>query len=205
MKALSSAAKEIGQVTSMIKRIAEQTNLLALNATIEAASAGDAGKGFAVVANEIKELARQSAQAAEDIARRIEGVQLNTEEAAKANDAITDIINKINKSSLQISKSVHQQTTAAAEVSANIQQAKIGVNNIASAMTEIARGSNDVSRSAIETAKGVNEVSANVQAVSQSVNDSSIGIQVVNASANELAKMAAQIQEMAGRFKIKAD
>jgi len=204
MNALGGAAKEIGQVTGLIKRIAEQTNLLALNATIEAASAGDAGKGFAVVANEIKELANQSAIAAEDIARRIEGVQSSSDEAAKAIASVTDIINKINTSSLEITKTVQQQSAAATEISGNVQQAKTGVNHIASTMTEIARGANDVSHSAAETAKGVNEVSANIQAVSQSVRDSSIGSQQVNASAGELAQLATHIQEMVGRFKVEA-
>ena len=102
MNVLGKAAKDIGEVTALIKRIAEQTNLLALNATIEAASAGDAGKGFAVVANEIKELASQSAQAAEDIARRIEGAQSNTEEAVRVISGISDVIDSINESSAVI-------------------------------------------------------------------------------------------------------
>src|SRR5206468_658358 len=74
---------EITKVTEVIKSIALQTNLLALNATIEATSAGEAGKGFAVVASEVKELASQSAQSAEDIARKIESVQNSTREAVK--------------------------------------------------------------------------------------------------------------------------
>jgi methyl-accepting chemotaxis protein len=166
MSDLGSAVKEIGEVTRLIKRIAEQTNLLAINAAIEAATAGDAGRGFAVVANEIKELANQSGQAAENIARRIEGVQANTEDAVKAIADISDIINKINESSMVITKSVEQQTIAASEISGNVQQANIGAGNIATSMAEIARGSNDVARSAAEAAKGVNEVSENIHGVS---------------------------------------
>jgi methyl-accepting chemotaxis protein len=166
MSDLGSAVKEIGEVTAMIKKIAEQTNLLAINAAIEAATAGDAGRGFAVVANEIKELANQSGQAAENIARRIEGVQANTEDAVKAIADISDIINKINESSMVITKSVEQQTIAASEISGNVQQANIGAGNIATSMAEIARGSNDVARSAAEAAKGVNEVSENIHGVS---------------------------------------
>ena len=75
---LGTAAGEIGKVIEVIQDIAEQTNLLALNATIEAARAGDAGKGFAVVATEVKELARQTAAATEDIRRRIGGIQTST-------------------------------------------------------------------------------------------------------------------------------
>jgi methyl-accepting chemotaxis protein len=202
MNVLGEAAKEIGEVTGLIKRIAEQTNLLALNATIEAASAGDAGKGFAVVANEIKQLANQSAQAAEDIAKRIEGVQANTEEAVKVIGSISDIINKVNESSIVITKSVEQQTITANEISANVQQANAGVNNIASSVAEIANGANDVAKSAVEAAKGVNEVSSNIQGVSKAADESNTGVQQVSTSAGALAKMAAQIQQMIGKFKL---
>ncbi len=202
MDVLGQGAREIGKVTDLIKRIAEQTNLLALNATIEAASAGDAGKGFAVVANEIKELASQSAQAAEDIAKRIEGVQDNTEEAVKSIGGIADVINKINESSTVITKSVEQQTITATEISGNVQQANTGARNIASSIAEVARGANDVSRSAAEAAKGINEVSENIQGVSKAAGDSNSGAQQVNSSASELAKMSAQIQEIVGQFTV---
>lgn len=202
MDILGQGAKEIGQVTDLIKRIAEQTNLLALNATIEAASAGDAGKGFAVVANEIKELASQSAHAAEDITKRIKGVQDNTQEAVRSIGGIADVINKINESSMVITKSVEQQTIAATEISSSVQQANTGASNIASSIAEIARGANDVSRSAAEAAKGINEVSENIQGVSKAVSDSNAGAQQVNSSASELAMMAAQILEMVGQFTV---
>ena len=202
MDVLGQGAREIGQVTDLIKRIAEQTNLLALNATIEAASAGDAGKGFTVVANEIKELASQSAQAAEDIAKRIEGVQDNTEEAVKSIGGIADVINEINESSTVITKSVEQQTITTTEISGSVQQANTGASNIASSIAEVARGANDVSRSSAEAAKGINEVSENIQGVSKAASDSNAGAQQVNTSANELAKMSAHILEMVGHFTV---
>jgi len=204
MNVLGRGAKEIGQVTDLIKRIAQQTKLLALNATIEAASAGDAGKGFAVVANEIKALASQSAQAAEDIAKKIEGVQENTEEAVKSIDGISDIINKMNVSSGMIMKAVDQQTVTATEISGNVRQANTGASNIASSIAEVAKGADDVSESAAEAATGINEVSENIRSVSKAAGDSNAGAQLVNSSANELAKMAAQIQEIVGRFTVDA-
>ncbi|MDR2554591.1 MAG: methyl-accepting chemotaxis protein, partial [Fibromonadaceae bacterium] len=112
MNKLGAAAKEVGQVTSVIKNIADKTNLLALNATIEAASAGEAGKGFAVVAGEIKELANQSAKSADDIARRIEGIQLSTNEAVTAINNVSGIIVKVNESVEAISSHAAQQTKA---------------------------------------------------------------------------------------------
>jgi methyl-accepting chemotaxis protein len=204
MHILGKVAKEIGEVTDVIKRIAGQTNLLALNATIEAASAGEAGKGFAVVANEIKELANQSARAAEDIARRIDGVQVNTAEAVDVIDSISDIIEKINESSIIITKSVEQQTISANEISGNVQQANTGTNNIASAIAEIANGANDMAKSAAEAAKGVNEVSSNIQGVSEAAKYSSAGAQQVDVSAAELTKIAVEIQKMVGKFKVRS-
>ncbi len=203
MNLLGSAAGEIGQVTTLIKRIAEQTNLLALNATIEAASAGDAGKGFAVVANEIKELARQSAGAAEDIGKRIEGIQANTDEAVRAITEVSGAIKNLNDSSRVISRSVAQQTVTANEISGNVQQANTGVNNIASAISEIAKGTEEVAKNAGEAAKGVNDVSLNIQGVSKAAADSNADARLINASADKLTAVAGLLRDMAGKFKVK--
>jgi len=202
MTVLGKAAQDIGEVTALIKRIAEQTNLLALNATIEAASAGDAGKGFAVVANEIKELANQSAQAAEDIAKRIEGAQTNTEEAVKVIAEISDVINNINESSMVITNSVEQQKVTANEVSGNVQQTSSGINDIASSIAEVAKGANDMARGASEAAKGIIEVSSNIQEVSRAAGDSNTGAQQVSNSAGELAKVANVLQNLVNRFRV---
>ena len=203
MSLLGAAAGEIGQVTTVIKRIAEQTNLLALNATIEAASAGDAGKGFAVVANEIKELARQSAGAAEDIGKRIEGVQSNTEEAVRVISEVSATVANLNDASMDITKSVEQQTETANEISGNVQQANTGVNNIASAIAEIAKGTEEVAKNAGEAAKGVNDVSMNIQGVSKAASDSNADARQVQASAEKLAGVAGLLRDMVGKFKIK--
>ena len=204
MNILGKAAKDIGEVTELIKRIAEQTNLLALNATIEAASAGDAGKGFAVVASEIKDLATKSAHAAEDIANRIEGTQTNAEEAVKVIDGISDIISKFNESSMIITDSVEQQKTSTNEISANMLQTSTGINNIASSIAEIVNGANDMARNSAEAAKGVTEVSSNIQGVGKAASESNSSARQVNTSAGELAKMAEQIQGMIGRFKVES-
>ena len=202
MEMLGKAAKEIGEVTNLIKRIADQTNLLALNATIEAASAGEAGKGFAVVANEIKELANQSGQAANEIANRVKGVQRNTGSAVEAIGGITDIIQRMNESSALISGSVEEQTSTSIEISDSVQQATAGVGNIATSIAELARGANDVSKSASEAARGVNEISSNIQGLSLAARESNSGASQVNSTAAELARMAAQLRDLAARFKI---
>src|SRR6185436_9825997 len=89
---LGDSSVEIGNVIKVITTIAKQTNLLALNATIEAARAGEAGKGFAVVANEVKELAKQTAEATEDIAQRIGAIQNDAQAAVSAIGEVSTII-----------------------------------------------------------------------------------------------------------------
>ena len=202
MAALGTAAEEIGKVTEVIKRIAEQTNLLALNATIEAASAGDAGKGFAVVANEIKELANQSASAAQDIASRIEGVQANTEQSVTVIADVSRIIDSMTKSIQVISESVSQQSNVAQEIAGNVGQAAAGANNIASSISEVAKGANDVSRNTGEAARGATHVSSNIQGVSKAANEASTSAQQVNSSSSEIAKVAGELNKMVARFKV---
>lgn len=202
MALLGTAAKEIGSVTEVIKRIAEKTNLLALNATIEAASAGEAGKGFAVVAGEIKELANQSARAADDIARRIEGVQENTSSAVKVIDEVSGVIRRIETAIGSISQSVSQQTRAAGEISSNVSQANLGARQIASSIVEVAKGSAEVSRNSGEAAKGAHEVARSISEVRSAAGDSLRGAQQVAVSAKELASMAGDLQGTVKRFKL---
>ncbi len=202
MDNLGDAAKEIGKVTEVIKRIAEQTNLLALNATIEAASAGEAGKGFAVVANEIKELANQSAQAAGDIASRIEGVQGNSLAAVKVIGEIAEIIGKVNGSIRVISHSVEQQNKASNDISANVVQASAGAKSIAGSIAEVAKGATDMSRNSGEAARGAQDVASNIAGVSQASTDSRKGAEQVSTSARELASMSAALKEIVDGFKV---
>src|SRR6185503_13283257 len=100
------SSNEIGKVIKVITSIAEQTNLLALNATIEAARAGEAGKGFAVVANEVKELAKETAKATEEIGQKIDAIQHDTRGAIDAIKQISQVINQINDISNTIASAV---------------------------------------------------------------------------------------------------
>jgi methyl-accepting chemotaxis protein len=127
---LGDSSLEIGNVVKVITSIAEQTNLLALNATIEAARAGDAGKGFAVVANEVKELARETASATEDISRRVEMIQSDTADAVSAIGEISYIISRINDFQLSIATAVEEQTANSAEMNRNVREASTGVAQI---------------------------------------------------------------------------
>jgi len=202
MSSLGIAANEIGEVTYVIKRIAEQTNLLALNATIEAASAGDAGKGFAVVANEIKELANQSAKAAEDIAKKIQGVQVNTSEAIKVIIKVSEIITMINKSEEIINKSVNEQSEAMENITINIEKTNKGIKNIAKSVQELTVGAIELSKNAGEAANGANDVAENILNVSISVSKNSGNAKEVTTSANQLAVISKNLMKVVSIFNI---
>jgi methyl-accepting chemotaxis protein len=135
---LGVSSSEIGDVVKVITTIAEQTNLLALNATIEAARAGDAGKGFAVVASEVKDLARETARATEDIARRVEAIQIDTTSAVEAIGEISAIIASINDYQMTIASAVEEQTATTAEMSRGVAEAATGSGEIATNITVVA-------------------------------------------------------------------
>ena len=202
MSKLGAAALEIGHVTNVIKKIADKTNLLALNATIEAASAGEAGKGFSVVAGEIKELANQSAESADDIARRIDGIQSGTNNAVNVINDVSDIIVKINKSVEAIAGHVEQQTKTANEIANNVSQANTGSKKVAGAVGEVAKGANNVSRNAGEAAKGATYVSQNIANVSSVAKQSAQGATQVNQSAKDLSKIAGDLKDTVSKFKV---
>jgi methyl-accepting chemotaxis protein len=158
---LGAAAEEIGKVIDVIQDIADQTNLLALNATIEAARAGEAGKGFAVVATEVKELAKQSAQATDSIRLKIQGIQQSTAETVKAIGEIGTAIGSVNEVARSIAAAVDQQSAATREIAQNVSQTHVaattvsqGVSESASACQEIARSITGVDQAARRTASG---------------------------------------------------
>jgi len=197
---LGKSATDIGEVTALIKRIAEQTNLLALNATIEAASAGEAGKGFAVVANEIKELANQSAQAAEDIARRIEGVQTNSQGAVKVIGDVSGVIERINEMSKVITNSVEEQKITANEISGSIMQTSRGINHIAAAIAGIVKGVNEMARNAAEGARGAKEIAASMQGVSGALKEANTRAHQVDDASRDLAKVTDHLNRSVATF-----
>jgi methyl-accepting chemotaxis protein len=171
---LGDSSTEIGQVIKVITSIAQQTNLLALNATIEAARAGEAGKGFAVVANEVKELAKETAKATEDISRKIEAIQGDTKAAVEAIGTISEVINQINGFS----------------------------NTIATAVEEQNATTNEMSRNVSEAARGSGEITSNIGGVAQAAESTSRGAGDTQKAAQQLVETSAQLKRLVDRFKI---
>jgi len=171
---LGESSQEIGQVIKVITSIAQQTNLLALNATIEAARAGDAGKGFAVVANEVKELAKETAKATEDISRKVEKIQGETHEAVSAIERISTIISEINDTQGTIASAVEEQTATTNEMARNVSDASRGTSEIAESVMYVTNAAEETSSGASDTEK----------------------------AAACLAQMAAELQHLVSQFKI---
>ncbi len=188
MERLGGSSKEIGKVIDVINDIADQTNLLALNATIEAASAGDAGKGFAVVANEVKELAKQTAQATDQIILQVEEMQENTRNSINAIEEISTIIEEINTISHTIVSAVEEQSAT--------------VNEIAKSVGGASQAATEISRNVSESAKGLSEVTENIQGVNKAAGDTSRGVTDIRASSGELAKLSAGLKVLVDQFKV---
>jgi methyl-accepting chemotaxis protein len=188
MDSLGTAAKEIGKVTETISAISSQTNLLALNATIEAARAGAAGKGFAVVANEIKELARQTATATEDIKARIEGIQSSAGNAVNDIGSVTEVIRQVNEIVSGIAAAIEEQSAVTKDIATNVAQASRGVE--------------DANRNVAEASKAVNSMAQDIAEVNQAAGDMSNSSSQILVSAEDLAKLSEQLRSIVQRFKI---
>jgi methyl-accepting chemotaxis protein len=186
MEALGGSAKEVGKVVDIIHTIADQTNLLALNATIEAASAGEAGRGFAVVANEVKELARKTTNATEEIAQRITEIQSDTAKAVAQISDITEVIGNINTISQTIVSAVEQQTTTVGEISSSV--------------TETASVASTIAQNVAASAAGIAEVASSIEGMHLAAADTSDGVQSIKMRTNQLADLAGQSESIVRQF-----
>ncbi|MBK7974461.1 MAG: methyl-accepting chemotaxis protein [Deltaproteobacteria bacterium] len=171
---LNHSSQEIGEILKVITEIAEQTNLLALNATIEAARAGDAGKGFAVVANEVKELAKGTARATEDVGHKIEQIRMDTQGAVDSIGQITGVVKRITDINGTIASAVEEQAATTAEIGRNV----------------------------AEAAKGSGDIASNITGVASAAQSTSSGAQHTQQASGELARMAAELNGVVSRFRI---
>ncbi len=157
---LGASSVEIGEVVEVISSIAEQTNLLALNATIEAARAGEAGKGFAVVANEVKELAKQTSTATEDISAKIAQIQGDSETAVSAIGGITEVIDRIAELQITIASAVEEQSATTSEVVRSMAEASQSTTSIADAIGNVAEATRKTSDTSVRVASASTELGA---------------------------------------------
>ncbi len=199
---LNSLAKQIGKIVDVINDIAEQTNMLALNAAIEAAGAGDAGKGFAVVANEVKELAKQTGEATEEIRKQIDDMQEGMSNAVDVVGNITEVINEVNIITNTIASAVTEQYATTGEISGIIVSTAENMNKINNEISEIAENAKDSARNAAEASKGVNEIAYATSELSTAANEvsgnteqASVRIKEVAITSEEVAKATNEITE----------
>ncbi len=185
---LGNAAQEVGKVTEAITEISEQTNLLALNATIEAARAGEAGKGFAVVANEIKGLAKEVAEATNEIKDKIGKIQEVSKGAVADITDITEVIGNVSEMVSIVSITVEEQASATQEIADNVSQASLGIQEV----------NENVAQASSVTGEVASDISE-VGAVAQELN---VNSHKVSSNAGELTSLAGNLSEIVSRFKI---
>ncbi len=185
---LGGAAQEVGKVTESITEISEQTNLLALNATIEAARAGEAGKGFAVVANEIKELAKQTAEATNEIKGKISKIQKASKGAVDDITEITGVIGEVSEMVSVVSVTVDEQASATQEIADNVSQASIGIQ--------------EVNENVAQASSVTGEVASDIAEVGQAARELYSSSIQVSENANELKALSGKLSVVVGKFKV---
>lgn len=172
VRRLGGSSAEVGEVVKTINGIAEQTNLLALNAAIEAARAGDAGRGFAVVASEVKDLAKDTSEATEDIAKRMDVIQSDTAEVVNAIGQIAEIINEINDLQSSIATAVEEQSVT----------------------------TNEIGRIASETAEGSSNSVTHIKSVVEAASNSRHGVDATRGAVARLGELATQLSGLVAQF-----
>ncbi|MBF0621993.1 MAG: Tar ligand binding domain-containing protein [Magnetococcales bacterium] len=173
MERLSLSGQEIGKVVAVINTIAEQTNMLALNASIEAAGAGEAGKGFAVVANEVKDLARQTADATQMISTKVDEIRSISDEVSEAAGQVTETIARINASNQEILYAIDAQSE--------------NIKTISDAMIEVSAGSQVLTDQVRQSSAGVSEVHGTIRQIAIQISDVSQSVDLSGSNMDTIA------------------
>ncbi|MGD9950172.1 MAG: methyl-accepting chemotaxis protein [Desulfobulbus sp.] len=187
MNELGVVASAIGKVTETITDISEQTNLLALNATIEAARAGESGKGFAVVANEIKELAKQTAQATQHIKNQISDMQSTTQLTVSEIEGISAIIHQVSELVNTITQAVEEQSAATGE--------------IANSIDTVSKGLGDINESVGQSSNVAEGIASDINKVSGAAEEITSSSDQMRQQAQQLQKMAVELNTIVNRFR----
>jgi methyl-accepting chemotaxis protein len=195
IKGLGERSTEIGQITQVITGISSQTNLLALNAAIEAARAGEQGKGFAVVADEVRKLAEQSAQSAQQITKLIDDIQQETDKAIGSMDVVAD----------EVSQGLHVVQTAGLSFE-QIRQSINGVNEqiegVSVVIRQMTQSAQNVASAIEHMAEIVEQSSAGSSHISAATQEQMASMEEIASSASALNEMAGEMQNLLGKFRV---
>ncbi|MEH7107706.1 methyl-accepting chemotaxis protein [Bacillus sp. JJ1764] len=187
-------SEKIGTITEVIAGITEQTNLLALNASIEAARAGEHGKGFAVVANEVRKLAEQSKESAEQITVLINQVQADT----------SKVVDSMNKGSVDVedgAKAIQEAGNIFATIVTEIEAVNHQIQEVSAASKQLSISTDEISSSSQELLQIAQNSLQNSSRVANSSKESQISMEEITISAESLSKLALELQKMTSNFK----
>jgi methyl-accepting chemotaxis protein len=167
---LSEHSKSIESILSLIREIAGQTNLLALNATIEAARAGDAGRGFAVVAQEVKSLANQTAQATDEIAKKISAIQNATRASVESNASIRQTVQEVQVSAQRIRQAMEDQAQTVTMITASVDETALAADLMSNTISAIRSDTENVVSEISALESGFSHVTENISSLRDNAN-----------------------------------
>ncbi|MDO3677382.1 methyl-accepting chemotaxis protein [Paenibacillus ehimensis] len=195
LAALNELSQKIGNIVEVIADISNQTQLLSLNASIEAARAGEHGRGFAVVANEVKKLAEQAKQSADDIASLVKEVQGSTRAAVTSmNQGVADVgqgsklITEAGALFQNIYASVRSISEQIQEISAASEQMSAGTEEVSASMTELVT----ISQASLQNAQEI--LAASQQQLAS--------MEEISSSSKSLSSMSQELNEELLKFKV---
>lgn len=201
--AFHASSQDIGSIIGIITNVTEQTKLLALNATIEAARAGESGKGFAVVAGEVKELAKQTADATAKIAEQIEAMQDQAGTVVNSINKMAEVNQQTNEITSSIAAAVEQQSVTAGDIARIVADTSTQSSKVSETVQELSANiEKDILGNMHEVAAGVEEVSSNIQGVNSVSQETARSAAAINDAAMELAHLASQLLEQVNSFKV---